>query len=76
MVLVRLDIEGAPHRNPDGQEVPTPHIHVYREGYGDKWAVAVSPKDFSDTTDVFQAMEDFMSYCNITQPPVIERGLF
>jgi hypothetical protein len=36
VVLVRLDIEGNPHRNPDGAEIPTPHLHVFREGYGDK----------------------------------------
>jgi hypothetical protein len=41
VVLVRLDLGGAPHRNPDGEEIPVPHLHVYREGFGDKWAVAV-----------------------------------
>lgn len=35
-VLVRLDIGGPPHRNPDGNELPCPHIHIYREGYGTK----------------------------------------
>jgi hypothetical protein len=37
VVLRRLDIDGAPHRNPDGVEVPCPHLHIYREGYADKW---------------------------------------
>jgi len=41
VVLVRLDLGGAPHRNPDDEEIPVPHLHVYREGYGDKWAVPV-----------------------------------
>lgn len=76
VVLSRLDIEGAPHRNPDGEEIPTPHLHIYREGYGDKWAVPVSSQNFADPTDMFLTMEDFMDYCNITQPPFIERGLF
>ena len=40
VVLVRLDLGGAPHRNPDGEEIPVPHLHVYREGYGDKWVLA------------------------------------
>ncbi|HEY7442131.1 MAG TPA: hypothetical protein VH701_06920 [Vicinamibacterales bacterium] len=26
---------GAPHRNPDDEEIPCPHLHLYREGYGD-----------------------------------------
>lgn len=32
VVLLRLDIAGPPHRIPDGQEIPCPHRHVYREG--------------------------------------------
>ena len=31
IVLMRLDIDGPPHRNPDGEEIPCPHLHVYRE---------------------------------------------
>lgn len=36
IILLRLDLDGAPHRNPDGEEIPCPHLHVYREGFGDK----------------------------------------
>src|SRR5205814_605626 len=36
IVLMRLDLGGPPHRNPDGSEIPCPHLHVYREGFGDK----------------------------------------
>jgi hypothetical protein len=39
IILMRLDIDGPPHRNPDGTAIPCPHLHVYREGYGDKWAI-------------------------------------
>lgn len=39
IVLMRLDLDGPPHRNPDDTEIPCPHLHVYRKGYGDKWAV-------------------------------------
>lgn len=42
IVLARLDF-AAPHRNPDGTEVGVPHLHLYREGYGDKWAVESRP---------------------------------
>lgn len=76
VILVRLDIEGSPHRNPDGQDIPPPHLHVYREGYGDKWASPVDPSHFPNTTDLYISMEDFMRYCNITQPPFIEKRLF
>ena len=76
VVLVRLDIGGAPHRNPDGGEIPCPHLHVYREGFAHKWAVGAPTDKFPNTTDLWQTLNDFMRYCNITQPPIIEKGLF
>jgi len=76
IVLVRLDFGGAPHRNPDDEEIPCPHLHVYREGYGHKWAVPLPNPHFANVDDRWQMLEDFMRYCNITRPPLIERGLF
>lgn len=76
VVLVRLDLAGAPHRNPDDTDVPAPHLHLYREGYGDKWAYPVPTEHFSNLDDVWRTLEDFMRYCNIVEPPLIERGLF
>ena len=76
VVLVRLDLGGAPHRNPDDQEISAPHLHVYREGYGDKWAVPIPADRFTATTDFWATLEEFMRFCNITRPPRIEWGLF
>jgi hypothetical protein len=76
VILVRLDFGGAPHRNPDGVEMTCPHLHIYREGYGDKWAFAVPADKFSNISDTWATLEDFMRYCTITQPPIIQRGLF
>lgn len=76
VVLLRLDLGGPPHRNPDGQEVPPNHLHVYRQGYGDKWAFPVSPDDFPHTSDMWATLNDFLRYCHVTLPPHIDRGLF
>ena len=76
VVFVRLDFGGQPHRNPDGEELESPHLHVYREGYGDKWAVPVPSGTFPNITDTWKTLEDFMRFCNIATPPLIERGLF
>ena len=76
VILVRLDFGGQPHRNPDDTEIPSPHLHIYREGYGDKWAMTVPSDRFANITDRWQALEDFMRFCNITVTPIIERGLF
>jgi len=66
----------APHRNPDDEEIPVPHLHMYREGYGDKWAMHVPADRFTATDDVWTTLQEFMRFCNITQPPRIERDLF
>jgi len=76
VVLVRLDFGGQPHRNPDGQEISSPHLHLYKEGYGDKWAVPIPAQVFSNTEDAWQTLQDFMAYCRIVEAPNIERGLF
>lgn len=75
VVLVRLDLNGAPHRNPDESELPCPHLHLYREGFGDKWAIPAPIADFPNPTDLWQSLSDFMRYCHIVQPPYFERGL-
>jgi len=76
VVLVRLDYGGAPHRNPDGKEIPSPHLHLYREGYGDKWASPVRLEVFSDIKNGWQTLLDFMKYCHIVESPNFEKGVF
>jgi hypothetical protein len=74
-ILVRLEIDGSPHRNPDDTEVPCPHIHLYREGFNDKWAFPVPSEHFRDLTDKYITLEDFMRFCHIVQPPEFVEGL-
>jgi hypothetical protein len=76
VVLMRLDLDGPPHRNPDGLEVPCPHLHVYREGFGDKWAVPAPANQYSNALDLFLTFYEFMQHCNVTNPPNIQMGLF
>lgn len=76
VILVRLDFGGPPHRNPDDEEVSSPHLHIFKEGYGDKWAIPLPEDKFPNTSDMWQLLEEFMRFCKITEPPRIERGLF
>jgi hypothetical protein len=76
VVLVRLDFGGKPHRNPDGEEIASPHLHIYREGYGDKWAYPVPADRFSNLQDAWLTLQDFMRFCNIVEQPTFSRGLF
>ena len=86
IILIRLCLHGSPHRNPDGTEVPSSHIHIYREGYGDAWAydllslpseIPVNQKVvFSNIENLYNTLEDFNALCNITKPPFIDPTIF
>lgn len=76
IVLMRLDIDGPPHRNPDDAEVPCPHLHVYREGFGTKWAIPAPVERYPNPQDLVSTCMAFMSHCNISEPPQIQMGLF
>ena len=68
VVLVRLDVDGAPHTNPDGQRLSGTHIHYYREGFDDRWAEQLDPNIFTDTSDIALTLEQFCSHCSIEKP--------
>ena len=75
LILARLDF-ASPHRNPDGTEVGVPHLHLYREGFGDRWATALPEGLLSDPDDAWQVLNDFMAYCCVVQKPNLVRSLF
>ena len=75
VVLARLCFGGNPHDNPDGVYVSSPHLHLYREGYGDKWAYALATEFFADIADPVKLLQDFQSYCGVFEPPFIGREL-
>ncbi|HUO29224.1 MAG TPA: hypothetical protein VMU80_08410 [Bryobacteraceae bacterium] len=76
IILMRLDLDGAPHRNPDDQEVACPHLHIYRQGFADRWAVPAPSDRYPNVQDLYSTFEAFMRHCNVTKPPQIDRGLF
>ncbi|NNM88561.1 MAG: hypothetical protein HKL95_08590 [Phycisphaerae bacterium] len=76
VVLLRLDFGGSPHRNPDGTELPCPHLHVYREGFADRWAIPVPGNKFGNIDDAWRSLVDFMALCTLVRNPRINRGLY
>lgn len=73
VVLVRLDINGPPHRNPQSKEfIYGPHLHLYREHYKDSWAFPAPGDIFSDLDNELTTFREFMRYCNISKPPNIK----
>jgi hypothetical protein len=75
VILMRLDLDGPLHRNPDGEEIACPHLLIYREGYGDKWATPAPADKYPDTDNLVSTFEAFMRHCNITSPQFLA-GLF
>lgn len=75
VVLARLDLGTHPHTNPDLTVIGSPHLHIYREGYADKWATEVPRDVFSDLGDPWAALQDFMTFCNIVDRPTFRNRL-
>ena len=76
VILARLDFGGAPHRNPDDEEIACPHLHLFREGFGDRWAVPLPPGRFSRPGDPWVLIIEFMDFVNITMRPDLRGNLF
>lgn len=74
-ILVRVDVGGPPHRNPDGVVMDCPHIHVYREGFADKWAEPLPQGRFGEPTDLVRTFRDFLGFCNLQHIPEIQASL-
>ena len=75
IVLARLDLGGPPHQNPDGEKLGRNHLHLYREGYDDKYAFPL-PEEFKGISDTFGFLDSFMDYCVIIRKPTIDKGVF
>ena len=74
--LVRLDLDAAPHTNPDGEKISEAHIHIYKEGYNDRWAYRLSDYGDFDTSSTRQLIYDFCAYCNMDTTNIsIQEGL-
>ena len=76
VVLLRLDLGGPPHQNPNGDKIGCPHLHIYQEGYADKWAFAVPAERYSDLDNLPQTLIEFMRHCNIAVAPTLQARLF
>lgn len=74
-ILLRLYIEGPTHENPDDDrtEVPCPHLHIFREGWGTKWAYPCPPELLSGG-DLDQILIAFLQYCHVINVPSIQGG--
>lgn len=71
-ILVRFDVNGSDHQNPDGTIIPTPHLHLYNDEY-DNGGIAIPLSEVSDTSlikELDDSLEFFMNYTNIKKENV------
>lgn len=73
-ILVRVDIGNVKPTNPDEKVIEGNHIHLYKEGYEDKFAKPL-PSSFTNPDDPYVTLAEFMKFCNITKVPIINRRL-
>ena len=73
IILLRLDIDTKPHVNPNGEVISPTHIHIYREGYLDKWAYPLEGiYKIDNQNSLLQSFINFCKLCNIDNIPCIQ----
>lgn len=75
-LLIRFDISGSPHENPNGTMINTPHIHIFDEIH-DHGRIAIPLEELEDLeliSDLRYSLLEFMRYNNISDVD-IEIGL-
>ena len=76
IVILRFDSSGR-HTNPDGKLLNGPHVHMYREKYGDKWAFPISEIGIGHgMIEKANVLQKFLQYCNVVNCPPIKSTLF
>lgn len=76
-IINRLDMVGTPHDNPDGQEIDTPHLHIYNDSYR-QGRVAIALSNITDDyliDDIIGALQYFMTYNNIIEVDINDQLL-
>lgn len=80
--LLRLDVGGGPHQNPDGEKINGAHLHVYHQDFGDTYAYSLDDPNLKILNPLFDftklknkdhklLFEAFNELCNFVGPLII-----
>ena len=75
VILLRYD-NGGRHTNPDGVLFEGAHVHLYREGFNDKFAFPVSEIGVDKSDSMDSVFAKIMHFCNVKKFPIIEVSMF
>lgn len=64
VILARVDSQNQ-HHNPDGSIIRGPHLHLYKEGFGEKYAEPIS---WYDHQSPINTLANFLSVINTHFP--------
>ena len=68
---MRFDSYGE-HTNPDGERISGHHVHIYKEGFGDKFAYPAFNFGIESSDTIEVILRKMLIYCNIKRIPPIE----
>lgn len=75
IILFRYDNQGR-HTNPDGEHFIGAHIHLYKEGFNDKFAYPITDIEIEESDALEKVFEKLMYFCNVKVKPDIEIPMF
>lgn len=64
LVIFRFDSYGT-HTNPDGVQLTGFHVHIYKEGFGDKFAYPASEFGIEETDSMVTILHKVLLYCKV-----------
>ena len=67
---------GGRHTNPDGKSFDGPHVHFYKEGFGDKFAYPIEKIEVQNSDSMEEVLGKLLHFCNVRKKPTIEISMF
>ncbi len=72
--LARVCIdEDCVHENPDDVIIKGSHIHIYKEGYRDRFAYPLEDYSFSSNTEIAHFLPEFLKFCGIEKIGIVNQ---
>lgn len=68
-IIIRFDISGASHMNANGEEIETPHVHIFSPEY-DFGKCAITLAEITDVdllVDIYSHLEYFLKHNNFKE---------
>ena len=73
IIMLRYDAKGR-HTNPppDEKTFDGPHVHIYKEGYDDKFAYPISEIGVNENDSMEGVLVKFLNFCNVKNLPATQ----